>query len=157
MNNRKLLIPAVLSGLLAGLMVLAGQADEADEGPGGVRPAGSIAETLPAPAMPEQPKRQAVPRAWPLQPPVVPHDIRGYQVDRRHNRCLDCHQGDGPELTGATAVSATHYINRDGEALERLAGARHFCTMCHVPQQPAALLTESRFGLPLPSMEEDDS
>lgn len=154
MKNRKLLIPVALLGLLAGLMVLVGHADG---DPGGVRPAESIAETLPAPAMPERAQRQAVPRVWPQQPPVIPHGIRDYQMDRRHNRCLDCHQGAGPELTGATAVSATHYINRDGEALDRLAGARHFCALCHVPQQPAALLTESRFGQSPAALEEDES
>ena len=154
MENRKLLIPAILLGLLAPLLVLVGQADE---GPGGVRAAGSIAETLPAPPMSERPARQSVPRAWPQQPPVIPHEIRDYQMDRRHNRCLDCHQGAGPELTGATAISATHYINRDGEALDRLAGARHFCTLCHVPQRPVSLLTESRFGLAPTALEEDES
>src|SRR5688572_10637918 len=30
-------------------------------------------------------------RAYPMQPPTIPHSIDGYQVDLNSNRCMLCH------------------------------------------------------------------
>jgi len=85
-------------------------------------------------------------RHYPEQPPVVPHDVRSHQIDRFHNRCMDCHSGAGSELTGATLVSATHYADRDGEAAGRLAGQRYFCLQCHVSQTGVPVLAPVRLS-----------
>jgi nitrate reductase (cytochrome), electron transfer subunit len=149
----------VISALLvinAMLLTNAVPGAAAAERPQGIRSAESIADSTQAPALPARQQGQLVPRVWERQPPVIPHDTRGQQIDRRHNRCLDCHQGAGPSLTGATAISATHYVNRDGEALQRLAGARYFCLSCHVPQQSVPLLTGSRVSQPPASLEENE-
>ena len=31
------------------------------------------------------------PRNYPEQPPLIPHQIDGYQVDMNGNKCLSCH------------------------------------------------------------------
>jgi cytochrome c-type protein NapB len=85
------------------------------------------------------------PRNFDLQPPVVPHRVDGYQVDKNFNKCLDCHARDKTPVTGAVPVSSTHYIDRDGKVLDRISTRRYFCLQCHVPQEPVAPITGNRF------------
>jgi len=87
--------------------------------------------------------RQA--RAYPQQPPVVPHMIEGYQLDKNYNKCLSCHSRKTAENAQAVAVSVTHYMNRDGEFLAEVTPARYFCTQCHVVQLDAKPLVENEF------------
>jgi len=140
------LLMAALAGLL--LLVVVQAADREV-----VQPPEAIAGSRPAPPMPTvlrtdplMPGNIPV-RHYPEQPPVVPHDVRSHQIDRYHNRCMDCHSGDGSELTGATLVSATHYVDRDGDSAGRLAGQRYFCLQCHVPQSGVPLLAPVRLGI----------
>jgi cytochrome c-type protein NapB len=73
-------------------------------------------------------------RAYPEQPPVIPHSIEGFQIDLAANVCLACH---GRAQTGdskAPMVSVTHFTDRDGQVLATVAPRRYFCTECHVPQ-----------------------
>ena len=53
-------------------------------------------------------------RAFPMQPPTIPHRIDGYQVDRNANRCIGCHSRTRIEETKAIPIPATHYMDRDG-------------------------------------------
>lgn len=87
--------------------------------------------------------RQA--RAYPQQPPIVPHMIEGYQLDKNYNKCLGCHSRKTAENAQAVAVSVTHYMNRDGEFLAGVTPARYFCTQCHVVQLDAKPLVENDF------------
>jgi len=84
-------------------------------------------------------------RAYPDQPPTIPHAIDGYQVDRNANRCLLCHSRANAENFQAPMVSVTHFLDRDGQVLGAVSPRRYFCTQCHVVQTDAKLLVPSNF------------
>jgi cytochrome c-type protein NapB len=74
------------------------------------------------------------PRAYPEQPPLIPHSIDGYQVDINGNRCLSCHARARTGESQAPMISITHFMDRDGQFLASVSPRRFFCTSCHVPQ-----------------------
>jgi cytochrome c-type protein NapB len=84
-------------------------------------------------------------RAYPDQPPTIPHAIDGYQVDKNSNRCLLCHSRANAETFQAPMVSVTHFIDRDGQVLASVSPRRYFCTQCHVVQTDAKPLVGSTF------------
>lgn len=84
-------------------------------------------------------------RAYPEQPPVIPHSIEGYQLSVNTNRCLSCHKREFTEGSGAPMISVTHYMTREGQMLADIAPRRYFCTACHVPQVDAAPLVPNTF------------
>jgi cytochrome c-type protein NapB len=84
-------------------------------------------------------------RAYPDQPPTIPHAIDGYQVDKNANRCLLCHSRANAENFQAPMVSVTHFLDRDGQVLAAVSPRRYFCTQCHVVQTDAKLLVPSDF------------
>jgi len=84
-------------------------------------------------------------RGWPEQPPTIPHSVDGYQVTLNANRCMICHSRAGAEQFQAPMVSITHFMDRDGQVLARIAGRRYFCTQCHVVQTDARILVENDF------------
>ena len=103
--------------------------------PDGIRPGGTLDQDLPAPKIPkERITTGPAHRNYPEQPPTIPHNIRDYQVDKNFNMCLSCHSRTASPQTGATAVSITHYYDRDGQALAAVSPRRYFCLQCHVPQ-----------------------
>ena len=73
-------------------------------------------------------------RNYPEQPPVIPHSIDGYQIDRNGNKCLTCHARARTAESQAPMVSITHFMDRDGQFLASISPRRFFCTECHVPQ-----------------------
>ncbi|MEP4484783.1 MAG: nitrate reductase cytochrome c-type subunit [Halioglobus sp.] len=73
-------------------------------------------------------------RAYPMQPPTIPHKIDGYQVDLKVNQCLGCHSRKRSEDSQATMVSVTHYMDREGNFLADVSPRRYFCEQCHVTQ-----------------------
>ena len=73
-------------------------------------------------------------RNYPEQPPIIPHTIRGYQVDLNTNRCLACHSRRAVEESQAPMVSVTHFVDRDGQMRAFISPRRYFCTQCHVTQ-----------------------
>ena len=77
-------------------------------------------------------KRQA--RGWAAQPPVIPHQIDNYQIDRNFNKCLSCHARERIAESQAPMVSVTHFLGRDGQPRTEISPRRYFCTQCHVPQ-----------------------
>lgn len=93
------------------------------------------------PAAPPFPKivndDQRKTRNYPMQPPLIPHQIDNYQVDLRFNKCMDCHGRARTGESRAPMVSVTHYQDRDGNVLQEVAPRRYFCTACHVPQHDA--------------------
>lgn len=92
-----------------------------------------------------------LPRNYDRQPPLIPHRVDGYQVDRNFNKCLDCHARDKTAVSGAVPVSSTHYVDRDGKVLDRISTRRYFCQQCHVAQEPVGPITGNRFqGLATP-------
>ncbi|MDT3672428.1 MAG: nitrate reductase cytochrome c-type subunit [Aromatoleum sp.] len=84
-------------------------------------------------------------RAYAMQPPVVPHKIEGYQLDRHANRCMFCHARTRTEQSQAPMISVTHFQDRDGNHLAELSPRRYFCLQCHVPQAAVTPLVENRF------------
>lgn len=103
--------------------------------PDGIRPGGTLSQDLRAPKIPKQRITTGpAPRNYPEQPPMIPHNIRDYQIDKNFNMCLSCHSRNASPQTGATAVSITHYYDRDGQALAAISPRRYFCLQCHLPQ-----------------------
>jgi nitrate reductase cytochrome c-type subunit len=103
-------------------------------------------EEVPAPPLPPEivdDKRRK--RNYPDQPPVIPHAIRDYQIDRNSNKCLTCHSRQFTEQSQAPMISVTHYMDRDGNMLAAVSPRRYFCTACHVPQTATDPLVPNRF------------
>lgn len=84
-------------------------------------------------------------RAYPEQPPIIPHSIEGYQLSVNANRCLSCHKRENSLGADAPMISVTHYMARDMQMLADVSPRRYFCTQCHVPQADAPALIENTF------------
>ena len=106
----------------------------------------SLEQTNPVPDV----ERQAAPaggfgRAYRQQPPLIPHRIDGYQVSVSNNACMNCHDWPGHVEAKAPKASETHYADREGVRLDKIAGTRYFCQQCHVPQADARPLVNNVF------------
>ena len=84
-------------------------------------------------------------RAYPMQPPTIPHSIDGYQVDLNSNRCMLCHARNTAAQFQAPPVSVTHYMDRDDQFLAEVSPRRYFCVQCHVTQTDAQPLVANGF------------
>jgi cytochrome c-type protein NapB len=84
-------------------------------------------------------------RNYPMQPPLIPHQIDNYQLDLRFNKCMDCHGRARTQESGAPMVSVTHFQDRDGNVLGEISPRRYFCTGCHVVQTDAKLKVKNTF------------
>lgn len=78
-------------------------------------------------------------------PPVVPHSVRGMQVSKNTNRCLDCHSPENAHVTGATVPSKTHFYDRQGQLMDKVSPRRYFCLQCHVPQTNAPAIVGQNY------------
>lgn len=129
-------------------LVLAAEVDYPLDAPGpdGRRPGGTLTQSMPAPPIANDDnhdlKRE---RNYPDQPPTIPHAIRGYQIDINGNKCLACHSRANSAKSQATAISITHYMDRDGQALAAVSPRRYFCNQCHVVQTDAQPLVGNSF------------
>ena len=88
---------------------------------------------------------QRLKRNYDMQPPIIPHRVDGYQIDKNFNKCLDCHARGKTEFSQAIPVSATHYVDRSGKVLPQISTRRYFCMQCHVAQDPVAPLVGNGF------------
>ncbi len=105
-----------------------------------------IEETNTIPTLKHTPKNQnRIPLNYVNQPPLIPHAASGYQVNQSNNGCLNCHDVDTYTKTGATRISPSHFIDRDGKVLTQVAANRYFCRQCHVPQISEKPLIENTF------------
>lgn len=84
-------------------------------------------------------------RNYRQQPPLIPHSVEQYQIDLRTNQCLACHDWTKAGERNAPTLSMTHYLDREGNELDRIAGTRYFCNQCHVPQADAPALVDNVF------------
>lgn len=84
-------------------------------------------------------------RNYRQQPPLIPHSIDQYQIDLRTNQCLSCHDWTKAGERNAPTLSMTHYLDRDGNESDQIAGTRYFCNQCHVPQADTPALVENVF------------
>lgn len=89
--------------------------------------------------------KEPLPRTFEQQPPLIPHVSENYQIDLKANRCLTCHGIENYERSGATRISPSHYMNRQGQQMSNLSASRYFCTQCHVSQTAATPLVENEF------------
>lgn len=104
-----------------------------------------IAEDNTAPMVPKQDTKGRFERAYRQQPPLIPHRIRGYEIDLKVNQCMGCHDWPSNVDYGAPKISETHYVDRQGVALDYVARTRWNCNQCHVPQANAKELVANDF------------
>lgn len=79
------------------------------------------------------------------QPPLIPHQVRNYQINKDSNKCLSCHSWKNYRKSGATKISLTHFDTRDGQQLSDVSPRRYFCNQCHVTQADAKPLVDNDF------------
>jgi nitrate reductase (cytochrome), electron transfer subunit len=84
-------------------------------------------------------------RNYPMQPPLIPHQIDSYQVDAKFNKCMSCHGRDKTADSGAPMVGVSHYQDRDGNLRNEISPRRYFCTGCHVAQTDAKVPVKNTF------------
>lgn len=84
-------------------------------------------------------------RNYSMQPPVIPHKVEGYQLDKNANRCMFCHARTRTQESQAPMISVTHFQDRSGNHLAELSPRRYFCMQCHVPQAEVKPLVDNRF------------
>jgi nitrate reductase (cytochrome), electron transfer subunit len=127
---RKILILAFAALIAAGSSSLLAQSVTS-----ALRGATPFSEEPAAPRMtPLRNTSEREPRNYPEQPPLIPHQIEGYQVDINGNKCLSCHSRSRTAESQAPMLSITHFMDRDGQFLASVSPRRFFCTQCHVPQ-----------------------
>ena len=132
-------------------LLLAGAVSAELNNPGGIggvqslRGATELEQTRPAEALKKYPREQVLTSEYVYQPPLVPHNIRGYEVSLNANKCLSCHSWKNAKEMGATKISVTHYVNREEAVLADVSPRRYFCLQCHVPQANAKPLVENIF------------
>ncbi len=112
-----------------------------------LRGAHAVPETNAAPELMKFIKdKENVARTFEEQPPVVPHENEKYAINLKENKCLDCHmKQEGKDEAKSVEMSESHFIDRNGNKLDRPAGSRHFCTQCHVPQVDLPPLVGTNF------------
>jgi len=110
-----------------------------------LRGASQIEEDNAAPKVYQQDTSGRFAKAYRQQPPLIPHKISSYEIDLKVNQCMRCHDWPGNVEAGAPKISETHYVNRDGVALDHVARTRWLCTQCHVPQANAPALVGNTF------------
>jgi nitrate reductase (cytochrome), electron transfer subunit len=104
-----------------------------------------LSETGTSPDIKKQATDQRFGRAYRQQPPLIPHKIDKYQINLKVNQCMRCHDWPYNVEEGAPKISETHYTDRGGAALDKVAKTRWFCTQCHVPQMRTRALVPNRF------------
>ncbi|WP_042011012.1 nitrate reductase cytochrome c-type subunit [Aeromonas fluvialis] len=143
----KKLIGAMLACLMAGSLMAA--TSEIINSTGGIkseRGATDLAtEGVPAPLKNFRKDGDSYDRQYIHQPPLIPHDIRNYEVDNKVNKCLACHSFKNASAMKAPKISPTHFETRDGTTLGEVSPRRYFCLQCHVPQADAKPLVENTF------------
>lgn len=142
----KLIRRSILMAGLAVPLITSGEPPQEVPAPDGVRQGGTLSQTAEAPPLANVRSSMRRPtRNYPEQPPMIPHNIRGYQVDTNFNQCLSCHSRSATEVSGAPMVSITHFVDRDGQTLASVSPRRYFCVQCHVPQHDVDPVKVSTF------------
>mgnify|MGYP000026107889 FL=1 len=132
--------------VLAGTVILATVGASLAEMGGALRGDVPYLDTAPAGPLPRWITDDVrVMRAYPEQPPIIPHSIEGYQLSVNANRCLSCHKREFTQGSGAPMISVTHYMDREGQMLADVSPRRYFCTACHVPQADGRPLVGNTF------------
>ncbi len=135
---------AIAAASAAAVMMVAGLSFAQDNG--GVKSLRGVQidEPRPIEQLAKQDKQRFT-RAYRQQPPLIPHAIDQYQIDKRVNQCLGCHDWTNAGAKNAPTLSMTHYLDREGRQGDEIAGTRWFCNQCHVPQVGVDPLVENVF------------
>ncbi|MFQ5535332.1 MAG: nitrate reductase cytochrome c-type subunit [Sphingomonadales bacterium] len=137
---------AVLGSILAAIMLVRTPAAQVEQEPvtslrGGI----AIDENNAGPEIFQPDIGKRFIRNYRQQPPLIPHRIDKYEIDRKINQCLRCHDWPRNVEENAPKVSETHYVARDGSPLDNVAATRWFCTQCHATQADAKPLVKNNF------------
>ena len=134
MNNRKPGTYTLQFGIFIAIVAAAFGAANADEiaTMRGGTPIGEEADPAAIPQVVDSDVQTR--RSYPMQPPLIPHDTRGYEVNLQANRCMACHARDRTDDSQAPMISVTHFMDRDGNFLAEISPRRYFCNQCHVTQ-----------------------
>lgn len=90
--------------------------------------------------------KENIARTFEQQPPLVPHDNEKYTINLKVNKCLDCHMKQpGKAEAKSVEMGESHFVDRNGNKLDRPSSARYFCNQCHVPQVDAQPLVGNDF------------
>ena len=84
-------------------------------------------------------------RSYKEQPPMISHAVDKYSIDLRQNGCLKCHSEATAEKENTKPTPESHFLDRDGNKLDKLSSRRYFCTQCHTVQMEGAPLVENIF------------
>lgn len=97
--------------------------------------------------------QKPITRTFAQQPPLIPHALPNFdEITLESNDCLTCHGADTYEKKKAPKMGDSHFKDREGRVLDKMAMSRYQCSQCHVPQVDAPPLVESTFvGTPLPA------
>ncbi len=134
------------TGWYIGIIVAATAVMSQAEQPHSLRGPAAIEEVVDATDMKKVHRDQApIPRSYVQQPPLIPHTIRGYRIDLKNNKCLNCHSWKNYRTYNATKVSQTHFTDSQGIDLADISPRRYFCTQCHVTQTDAIPLVANEF------------
>lgn len=90
-------------------------------------------------------EQEKIARSFEQQPPLIPHKIEGYRIDKKANRCLECHDRPNYKEEKAPKIGDSHYRDRDGKELAHIWMGRYNCNQCHVPQANAQPLVSNTF------------
>ena len=135
-----------ITALLFSCLITSAVAQVGDGHPRGLRGPAPLDKEVATPLMPKMINddiRRG--RAFAMQPPVIPHQIENYQVDRNFNKCMSCHGRDRVPDSQAPMVSVTHFMDRDNNFRSEISPRRYFCTQCHVPQMDVKVPVENNF------------
>ena len=84
-------------------------------------------------------------RSYEKQPPLIPHSVDKYELNLRHNGCLKCHSKATAEKENTKPTPDSHFLDRDGNKLEKISMRRWFCNQCHAPQMQGQPLVQNTF------------
>lgn len=100
-----------------------------------------------APAFHNEPKESGLyALSYVNQPPMIPHAVKNYQITKNTNQCLNCHSVEASRVTGATRISPTHFMDRDGNIVgSSTSPRRYFCLQCHTSQSDVEPIVPNEF------------
>jgi cytochrome c-type protein NapB len=84
-------------------------------------------------------------RSYKEQPPMVPHEVDKYELNVKVNGCMKCHSPETYEKEQAPMIGESHFLDRDGNKLDKVSSRRYFCNQCHAPQLEGTPLVENNF------------
>ncbi|WP_133407240.1 nitrate reductase cytochrome c-type subunit [Parashewanella tropica] len=102
-------------------------------------------EPTPPPLSNEKEHQGSLARNYPAQAPIIPHQAHKYQIDRKVNQCLSCHDRSRVHESKAPMIGISHYLTRDNHFLAQVSPRRYFCTQCHVSQENSTPLVNNTF------------